>query len=370
MARKLRVELDVNAEKAKRKVKSALEEASATGGASVGGGASGAADEAAKSLKNLGNAAKETNVNMKSVAKAFTGIGVGLATSYAANYMKPGAGRDAVEYGASAITGAAMGAMVGGPVGAAVGGVAGLLKAYLEKNAAIEKATEDFIKSDDDYEENRLWQKKLRDLTEVEPAAVGMSKEDANKDQAKKVDERLAKVKEQAIKLFDEQNRLVARITDLLKSGKTADAEALQKQLATLRMRKEQMEALERSYEKQKKSLAREAEELALKGNEIRTSTSATDALQKIGGMMAAASTETAATPENPAKVAGGGFAFSVPVTPSTSYSFGSTDPVGGFEGAMKSANERIESLEKEGNDLLKSIDEHIKGKDPSSTWQ
>lgn len=370
MARKLRVELDVNAEKAKRKVKSALEEASATGGASVGGGASGAADHAAKSLRNLGSAAKETNVNMKSVAKAFTGIGVGLATSYAANHMKPGAGRDAVEYGASAITGASMGAMVGGPVGAVVGGLAGLLKTYLDKNAAIEKATEDFIKSDDDYEENRLWQKKLRDLTEVEPSAVGLSGKDANADQAKKVDERLAVVKEQAIKLFEEQNRLVARITGHLKRGETAEAEELQKQLSTVRMRKEQMEALERSFEKQKKSLAREAEELELKkSGEIRTSTSATDALQKIGGVMA---TPAAASPDAPdqsgAARPGVGFAFSVPVTPSATYRFG--DPVGGFSGAMKIANDVIAKKQQETNDLLKSIDEHIKGKDHSSTWQ
>lgn len=369
MARKLRVELDVDAENAKRKVKNAIEEASSTGGSSVSGGG-GAADEAAKSLRNLGSAAKETNVNMKNVAKAFTGIGVGLATSYAANYMKPGAGRDAVEYGASAVTGASMGAMVGGPWGAAIGGVAGLLKTYLEKNAAIEKATEDFLKSDDDYEENRLWQKKLRGLTEVEPAAVGMSKKDANADQAKKVDERLATVKDQAVKLFEEQNRLVARITGHLKRGETAEAEELQKQLATVRMRKEQMESLERSYEKQKKSLAREAEELALNSGEIRTSTSATDALQKIGGIMAAPTSQTPQAPQPSQTTPGVGFAFSVGTTPFSERRFVDRDPASGFDVGLKASNERLEKLEKETNDLLKSIDGHIQGKEADGTWQ
>ena len=128
MARKLRSELEVDVEKAKRKVRGALEEASATGGSSVSGGVGGAADGAARSLKNLGDAAKETHVNMKSVTKAFAGMGIGLAGSYAANYMKPGAGRDAVEYGSAALMGGMAGAMVGGPVGAAVGAGAGLVK--------------------------------------------------------------------------------------------------------------------------------------------------------------------------------------------------------------------------------------------------
>ena len=368
MARKLRTELEVDVEKAKRKVRGALEEASATGGSSVSGGVGGAADGAARSLRNLGDAARETHVNMKSVTKAFAGMGIGLAGSYAANYMKPGAGRDAVEYGSAAVTGASMGA-IAGPWGAAIGGLVGVLKTYIDKNSKIEHAIEDFVKSDDAYEENRLWQKKLRDLNEIEPAAVGLSGKDANADQTKKVDERLAKVKQEAVRLFEEQNKLIEKAKAHLKNGEEEEAKAVQEQLATVRMRKEQMESLERSYEKQKKSLAREAEELALKSGEFRGSTSAIDALQKIGGMAAQAKTAPAeGGPVLRSAQRVGGFAFSVPSSPSTTMRFG--DPVGGFSGAMKTANEQLEKQSNETNRLLKAIDEHIQGKDTVATWQ
>ena len=367
MAKDLRAELKVDVEKAKRKVRGALEEASATGGSSVSGGVGGAADSAARSLRNLGDAARETHVNMKSVTKAFAGMGIGLAGSYAANYMKPGSGRDAVEYGSATVTGASMGA-IAGPWGAAIGGLVGVLKTYIDKNSKIEHAIEDFVKSDDAYEENRLWQKKLRDLNEIEPAAVGLSGKDANADQTKKVDERLAKVKQEAVRLFEEQNKLIEKAKAHLKNGEEEEAKAVQEQLATVRMRKEQMESLERSYEKQKKSLAREAEELALKSGEFRGSTSATDALQKIGGMAAQAEAEKAVAESSPARSSGVGFAFSVPSSPSTTMRFG--DPVGGFSGAMKTANEQLEKQSNETNRLLKAIDEHIQGKDTVATWQ
>lgn len=343
MARKFRVELDVDAENAKRKVKSALEEASATGGASVSGGVSGAADEAAKNLKSLGSAAKETHVNMKSVAKAFTGIGVGLATNYAANYMKPGAGRDAVEYGASAITGAAMGAMVGGPVGAVVGGAAGIAKTYLDKEGERRQLSEDFEKSEKIYSAAKAQMDRLAELTDTRKGGGTVASLAALRkgmeNYEKSVESFVAEVRKELEKSSIDKDR----IADLRRNI------GFSRQMA----------------ERYKQAI----EQIEYKGSgEFRGSTSATDALSKIGGMMAV---PDATAPDAPASSgaarSGVGFAFSVGETPFSERRF---DPVGGFDGAMKAANEQIEKLEKEGNELLKSIDEHIKAKEAGGTWQ
>ena len=110
-------------------------------------------------------------------------------------------------------------------------------------------------------------------------------------------------------------------------------------------------------------------ESIEAKGSgEFRGSTSATDALQKIGGMAAQAEAEKAVAESSPARSSGVGFAFSVPSSPSTTMRFG--DPVGGFSGAMKTANEQLEKQSNETNRLLKAIDEHIQGKDTVATWQ
>ena len=344
MARKLRVELDVDAENAKRKVKNALEEASSTGGSSVSGGG-GAADEAAKSLRNLGSAAKETNVNMKNVAKTFTGIGVGLATSYAANYMKPGAGRDAVEYGASAITGASMGAMVGGPVGAAAGGILGLLKTYFDKEGERQQLSDDFEKDEKIYASSKAQAERLRDLTDTRRGGGTVAS--------------LAALRKGMENYEKSVESFVAEV---------------RKELEKSSIDKERIADLRRNigYSRQMAERYKTAiEQIEGKGSgEARASLAATDALQKIGGVMAA---PAAASPDAPVDATGrvspgGSFAFSVASRAYDTTRFG--DPVGGFSGAMKTANEQIEKLEKEGNDLLKSIDDHIKAKETGGTWQ
>lgn len=344
MARKLRVELDVDAENAKRKVKNAIGEASATGGASVSGGASGAADEAAKSLKNLGSAAKETNVNMKSVAKAFTGIGVGLATSYAASYMKPGAGRDAVEYGASALTGAAMGAMVGGPVGAVVGGAAGIAKTYLDKEGERRQLSEDFEKSEKIYSAAKAQMDRLAELTDTRKGGGTVASLAALRkgmeNYEKSVESFVAEVRKELEKSSIDKDRI-------------AD---LRRNIGYSRQMAERYKAA--------------IEQIEAKGSgAFRGSTSATDSLQKIGGVMAGPAADSPdAQASSGAVRTGGSFAFSVPARAYGTRSFG--DPVGGFSGAMKTANEQLEKQSNETNRLLKAIDDHIQGKDPAASWQ
>lgn len=351
MPKKLRVELDVDAENAKRKVRRSLEEASATGGASVSGGVGGAADGAARSIKNLGDAAKSTNANMIGMAKAFAGIGVGLATSYAANYMKPGRARDTVEYGSAALIGAGTGAAIGkmaGPygmaIGAAIGAVAGPAKTYMDKSGERRQLSEDFEKSEKIYSAAKAQLDRFTELTDVRKGGGTVASIAALRkgmeNYEKSVETFVAEVRKELEKSSIDKDR----IADLRRNI------GFSRQMA----------------ERYKQAI----EQIEAKGSgEFRGSTSATDSLGKIGGMMAVAASPAAeAESGSPVKTPGGSFAFSVPTKSYDTTRFG--DPVGGFDAAMKTANEQIEKLEKEGNELLKSIDEHLKGKETGGTWQ
>jgi len=214
--KKLKLEVELDTAKAKRQKKE-LEAESPSSGASVSA-ASPSMERASRQIKGLGESAQATGINMKAAGKAFAGMAVGLAAGYAAKNMKAGGARDAVEYGGAAVGGAAMGMMFG-LIGAAIGGLVGVMKTYFDKQGDVKLATEDFQKSEDDYEDARLFQAKMRKLSEVDPAAVGLTNEEANADQRKKVEERLETVKAEAVKLFEEQNKIIAETNQLLKNG-------------------------------------------------------------------------------------------------------------------------------------------------------
>ena len=199
--KKLKVELELETAKAKRQAKE-LEHPGGSGGRSPGssggrfpgssggssgggsggvspggvspGGSGGSSDKLAKNLERAADSAGKMNTSTLSVVRAFTGVGIGLAANYAANHMKPGAARDAVEYGGSALAGASAGAMAGaalGPVGsvvgALVGGGGGLLKTYLDKSSEKEKYTEDWQRSEHNYADNKAFADFFRNLTDM-----------------------------------------------------------------------------------------------------------------------------------------------------------------------------------------------------------
>lgn len=136
--KKLTVEVDADVTKAKRK----LVEMESSGGGGMSAPVDTSADRAAKSLDNLGRkvddfgrTTESAGINMKHAVKAFAGMGIGMAMSYAAKNMEQGSTEQrALTYGGSAAQGAAMGMMFG-PWGAALGGALGLGKAYLEEDA-------------------------------------------------------------------------------------------------------------------------------------------------------------------------------------------------------------------------------------------
>lgn len=135
--KKLTVELDAQTAKAQQQIRKAVEgataEAAAPGGG-IGGGAKLdlAAERTAKSFEKLDRTAEGFDKRMLSVTRAFAGLAVGMATSYASRYFAEGSGaRKAMDYGGAAITGASAGMTAGmalGPYGAAAGAIIGGLE--------------------------------------------------------------------------------------------------------------------------------------------------------------------------------------------------------------------------------------------------
>ena len=257
--KKLKVEVELETAKAKRQAKE-LEQTTGGGGGGSGG-VSGGSDKLARSLDKAAKSAEKSAGafdNMQGSAarltKGFAGIAVGMATSYASNYVTNPNAKAGLDYAGAGISGAVGGAMMAGLPGAIVGGLAGVLKTYMDKQGELSAMRKDFETSEDDYENNRLWQAKMRGLSEIDYSPVNLKGADITRDKIGKTDERLESAKKLSVKLFEEQNDLVKKINAHLKAGEKEEAEKLQKELSITRAKKEQVEVLERSYAKQKKT--------------------------------------------------------------------------------------------------------------------
>lgn len=244
MAKKLKVEVDVETERAKRKLQGDL------GGAiEAPGGVAPASDKAKKSIEKLGKSADEAQINMRSAAKAFSGLAIGLAVQYAAKHMDRGAARDSIEYGASALSGASMGAMVAGPWGAVIGGGMGLAKTYLDKSAEAEDQEKRWAEEEKAYKAAREWAKDLEALTKA-----------GNLDD----------IKLRASALRGAESNIVGQINEAIKSGQYDRSDELKKELTDTRSRANQLETLAKAIEKIPAQ---------------REGTDGPDALSKIGGI-------------------------------------------------------------------------------------
>ena len=153
MAKKLTVEVDADVSRAKRKV----QELADTSGTGSGGGAavvSSEADKLARTLKTtadstqrLGDSAKASREQMVGMTRAFAGLAIGMAATYAArNFGEDSTLGRALGYAGSAVSGGTAGAMAGkvaGPYGIVAGAVigtgAGIYGEY-SKNADADEA--------------------------------------------------------------------------------------------------------------------------------------------------------------------------------------------------------------------------------------
>lgn len=214
--KKLRAELEVDTSKARQKV--AREFAETGGAAAADGGAGGMADaagNAARSLKELDNGAKAATGGLNSAVKAFAGMGIGLAASFASRLMDPGSTGARVVGGVgtiagSAIAGASAGSVVPGvgtAAGAVVGAGVGTAKAavdWVADDKAAEAARVDRLRSIREWERAReqtqAFREQLERLTDVErPAKERMSELTAEIERRKTIDSNLANTQRQAV---------------------------------------------------------------------------------------------------------------------------------------------------------------------------
>ncbi len=258
---KLTVEIDAETSKAQQKLREAVGSAAVDIGGGPGGGGLGAStDKAARSLDKLDKSAQSFDSRLVSVTRAMAGMAVGMATSYASRYFEEGStARKAMEYGGAAISGATAGATAGatlGPWGAVAGGVAGLAtgvgKTYLEKDAAKTERLAEFEKSEKIFESLAAWNEKVRSLSES--LDVG-------------------EIKTILDNLKASEGKVVGWTRDAIEGERYTEAGDHQRALADIRRRQEQMQALLREAEKPKEG-----------GPAFRASTSAVDALSRIGG--------------------------------------------------------------------------------------
>ena len=166
MAKKLTVEVDADVSRAKRKVQ---ELADAGGGGSGGGSAvvSSEADKLSRSLKDaaantqrLGDRSKASADQLVGMTRAFTGLAIGMAATYASRQFGDDSsiGR-AIGYVGSTVTGATTGAMAGkvlGPQGMAVGAVVGAVGGAYGQYSQNAKTDEEKAKAEKELRDANL----------------------------------------------------------------------------------------------------------------------------------------------------------------------------------------------------------------------
>ena len=358
MAKKLKVQLEVDSSKARSQVERDMSGIDIGGASSsIGARSSGAADRLSKSLdtaaKKSGDFASSAEVmsaKARQVVGAFSGMGVSMAMSFASQNMKKGGARDAVEIGAGTLQGAAMGGMAGGPWGALGGAVLGLGMGIWNKTQEKKRYTEDWEKSEHDYANSKAFSDLLKSLTDVSDKTTDFA------DKLKTVEAELEKYRQVEATLKE-------NVAGMIKSGRYDDADAQRSYLAENRSRQEQLE----QAKKQLESAAGKTEEKSLEA----ASMSGTDALQKIGGVrgLAPVAAMNDATPV-PAKSSGGSFSFFVPTTPTETHAFGNLESLeSSVDRVIREANKRTEQLEIETNKILREIAMNTKHQG-GATWQ
>lgn len=274
--RKLSVELDVETSKAKQKIKTLGESA---GSANLAGSADKAAkalDSTAASANKLTQASKMSAERLRSVATTFGGLGIRMATAYAASNMQEGsAGQTAVQVGGGAIAGALQGA-VAGPLGALAGGIMGLTTELISANAKAreaERARRDAIIATCDANREQLealWAAEERTSKFKDTLKALGNIEDENTRKAE-----ILKLIEEKKRDIDHKDSELMGATNHFGGGKDGGVKfkKLMGERQTLTGELEQLKSLIEGFDKPKEN-----------GPAFRVSETATDALSRIGG--------------------------------------------------------------------------------------
>ena len=259
--KKLTIEVDAKTDKAKRKIEALGGESSLDGQAGLGQ-LSKALDKAAKSADRFDGDIGKASSSMTKMVRGFTGLGVGLAASYAAGHMQQGAARNAVEYGANALQGASAGFMMGGPWGAVAGAGVGLAKTYLDKDAEKTAYSKSYEEAEQRYSSAKAWREKFSDLTSLDGQAG------------------LDQLKAELEKYREAESKIKDSVSAFAEKGEYDNADHQRESLAENRSRQNQLEAAINALEK------------SLDKDVAHRTGGAADALTRIGGMAAASSVE------------------------------------------------------------------------------
>ena len=272
MAKKLKVQLEVDSSKARSQVERDMS------GIDIGGrdGNSGSGAAADRLSKSLDQAAKKSNdfagsaellsAKTRQVVGAFAGMGVSMVLNSAAQTMKRGAGKTAVEAGAGALQGAITGGMAGGVGGAIIGGVIGAGSSLFKTSQENSRYQEDWQKSELDYASDTKFANLVKSLSKASETTEDFA------DKMKTVEEQLAKYK--AI-----ERGSVERINQYISSGMLDDADTTRTNLERARGRQETLETIKAALVDPKSKKEEKPED--------RISHTAVDALARIGGNFA-----------------------------------------------------------------------------------
>lgn len=311
MAKKLRVELDVDNAEAKKKVKEAVEAGSSSASpssatpspvaprtptADVGRANERAAksaeraasgmDRAERAARNLSNGAEESSRSLKDVARSFAGLGVGMSLRFARQFVEQGSSEDrALGIGESAANLGFMGAKMGGPWGAVIGTVVGAGKGWMESD----KAEMDRLKAQSEQraantEAIASWQKARVETLAFKATLDKLTdSETALADRQQMVAEEIRKREEAEEKLSTAAFRAGTAIDNSTPEKQAKSQEAFAKAMAKYQ---ENAAKLDQLRELQKRLDKEEASDGA-------ASHGATDALTRVGGYFANGSAGT-----------------------------------------------------------------------------
>ena len=297
--KKLKVEVELETAKAKRQAKE-LEQsggASATGGESVAP----ALDKTSKAAESAAKSFQQADRATLRLATGFAGLAVGLATSYAASYVKDPNAKAALQYTGSVMSGASTGAtigMAGGPkgmlIGALIGTAYGAAKTFLDRKGVNDDAITDYQKGEETYSKAREWSKQIKSITGIgEIKDYDFIKNDGERLAAemKDVADHLEKTKFHIDILNSAIPNIQAAIKKMQDDGET-DTEEYKKLIEELQEHRSKLSTLENAEDfltKQEHNLKVEKE--MIKVND-RPGFSAPDALSRIGGAFAGQSVD------------------------------------------------------------------------------
>ena len=272
MAKKLKVQLEVDSSKARSQVErdmSGIDIGGRDGNAGSGAAAdrlSKSLDQAAKKSNDFAGSAELLSAKTRQVVGAFAGMGVSMVLNTAAQSMKRGAARTSLEAGGGALQGAVTGGMAGGVPGAIIGGVIGAGSALFKTSQEKSRYKEGWQLSERDYASDKEFANLVKSLSKASETTEDFAAK------MKTVEEQLAKYK--AI-----ERGSVERINQYISSGMLDDADTNRTNLERARGRQETLETIKASLVDPKSKKEEKPED--------RISHTAVDALARIGGNFA-----------------------------------------------------------------------------------